>query len=147
MIRPYVLSDREVLIALLKSNVPRYFAQAEVEDFVTYLDYHQESYFVVEVDGKIMGSGGINYFPDEGMARLSWDLIHPDFQGQGLGKALTLFRINEIKNNTSIHTVVVRTSQLVYTFYQKSGFELMHIVKDFWAEGFDLYQMHMVLSE
>jgi hypothetical protein len=36
---------------------------------------------------------------------------------------------------------MVRTSQVAYQFYQKAGFDLEKIEKDFWAKGFDLYQM------
>jgi ribosomal protein S18 acetylase RimI-like enzyme len=41
--------------------------------------------------------------------------------------------------------IIVRTSQLAYKFYQKVGFELEKTEKDFWAKGFDLYQMKMNL--
>ncbi len=144
MIRPYLIQDKDNLIELIRLNTPRYFAEAEVQDFAEYLEVHLERYFVLESEGKIVGSGGINYFPDEATARLSWDVIHPDVQGQGFGRELTLFRINEVKRNPAIHTLVVRTSQLVYPFYEKMGFVLEKMVKDYWADGLDLYQMKYV---
>ena len=42
---------------------------------------------------------------------------------------------------SSVQTLIVRTSQLVYRFYEKQGFELEKVVKDYWAEGYDLYLM------
>jgi len=42
--------------------------------------------------------------------------------------------------------VMVRTTQLMYRFCQKSGFELIKTEKDFWAEGFDLYQMELKIK-
>ncbi|MHA7057839.1 hypothetical protein ACWGOQ_0011500 [Aquimarina sp. M1] len=36
-------------------------------------------------------------------------------------------------------THVVRTSQFASKFYEKMGFALVKIEKDFWVDGFDLY--------
>lgn len=146
MIRPYTHTDKPELIALLKLNIPKYFAEAEEADFIEYLEQHLEDYFVVEEAGVIVGAGGINYFPDEKLARISWDVVHPEYQGKGIGSRLTQHRINHIKTYTSINLVVVRTTQLVYPFYQKMGFTLVKTEKDYWAEGFDLYEMHMPLE-
>lgn len=146
MIRSYTSADKNELIAILKLNIPSYFAQSEEGDFIEYLDNYVEDYFVVEDMGKIIGSGGINYFADSKLARLSWDIIHPHYQGKGIGKKLTLHRINEIKKAPDIHLIVVRTTQLVYKFYEKMGFKLEKTEKDFWAKGFDLYQMKLELD-
>ncbi|MPR32809.1 GNAT family N-acetyltransferase [Salmonirosea aquatica] len=147
MIRPYHEQYQAELIELLKLNVPRYFAPAEVEDFKEYLSHHVESYFVMEQGKMIVGCGGINYIPQEGIARLSWDIIHPDHQGKGIGTELTRYRIGEIKKHSGIRTIIVRTTQLVYPFYEKLGFPLDKTETDFWAPGFDLYQMKMELAE
>jgi ribosomal protein S18 acetylase RimI-like enzyme len=81
------------------------------------------------------------------LARISWDIIHPDFQGKGIGKKLTLHRIDQIKRNPAINLVMVRTTQIVYKFYQQLGFELKKTEKNYWAEGFDLYQMQLDLTK
>lgn len=147
MIRPYTNKDQEQLVELLRLNTPQFFHPEEEEDFIEYLQHHSQHYFVVENSSMLIGSGGINYFNDEKLARISWDIIHPDFQGKGIGKKLTLYRIDQIKKNPEVSLVVVRTTQLVYKFYQKIGFELEKIEKDFWAEGFDLYQMKLELNK
>lgn len=143
MIRLWIHSDREALIQNMKCNVPEYFAESEIVEFMDYLNQNAEHYYVYEEQGKIIGSGGINYFLDEGVARISWDIIHPSHQNRGIGKQLVLYRINEIKKIPKIKFVIVRTSQMVYPFYQQLGFELDFITKDYWAKGFDLYQMQM----
>ena len=94
----------------------------------------------------MLGSGGINYVDGGKTARISWDLFHPKAQGKGLGSQLTRFRIAEIKKNPAIALIVVRTSQLAFKFYEKIGFQLVSIEKDFWAKGFDLYQMEIPLK-
>jgi len=143
MIRRYQPADKNQLIGLLRLNTPRYFHPAEEGDFISYLNHQAEHYFVVEENGAVIGCGGINYFEEQGEARLSWDIVHPGFQGKGIGKKLTLHRIQEIKKNAAVKLVVVRTTQLTYQFYEKMGFGLEKIEKDFWAAGFDLYQMGM----
>lgn len=143
MIRPYHQKDQAQLIQLLRLNTPQYFAPSEEEDFIDYLQNIAEHYFVMEEAGQVIACGGFNCFEAEATARISWDIVHPDSQGKGLGKALTLFRINEIKKQPNIQHIVVRTSQLAFQFYQKLGFTLEKTEKNYWAKGFDLYHMTM----
>ncbi|GAA0194799.1 GNAT family N-acetyltransferase [Fulvivirga kasyanovii] len=145
-IRPYKEADKEKLLHLIRLNTPQYFDPAEEGDFSDYLDNELETYFVVEDNGQIIGCGGINYFPEEHTARISWDMIHPEAQGKGVGKRLTLHRIEEIKKRKDIKTIVVRTTQLVYPFYEKAGFTLEKTEPDFWAPGYDLYLLKIVLN-
>lgn len=146
MIRTYTPDDQPALLAILQHNISQYFAPSEEQDFIDYLDRHVEDYYVVEDNGHVIGAGGINYFPDEHTARLSWDLIHPDYQGRGIGGRLVRHRIDRIKERPAIRDIIVRTTQLVYPFYEKYGFVLEKVEKDFWAPGFDLYQMRMAVS-
>jgi [ribosomal protein S18]-alanine N-acetyltransferase len=147
LIRRYTATDKQSLLEILRLNTPQYFAPEEEADFVTYLDQLAEHYYVVEEAGKIVGSGGFNFLDNETWVRISWDLIHPEYQGRGIGKALTTFRIAEIKQKPTVRLIQVRTTQLVYPFYQKLGFELEKVEKDFWAKGFDLYQLYIALDK
>lgn len=147
MIRLYTKEDQLQLLQLLQLNIPKYFAPSEKADFIEYLNHKKEDYFVFEQNGQLLGCAGINYFPEEKTARLSWDMIHPDMHGKGIGKQLTLHRITHIKQQNLYTSIVVRTSQLAYLFYQKFGFETEEIEKNYWAEGFDLYVMRMHLSK
>ncbi|MEZ4827346.1 MAG: GNAT family N-acetyltransferase [Bacteroidia bacterium] len=140
-IRPYTPADLDTVAGLVALNTPAYFAPEEEEDFRLYLKNEAEDYFVVEIKGEIVGSGGINYFPEEKLVRLSWDVIHPDFQGKGIGKNLTMHRLNYILTQTPYKKVIVRTSQVVFPFYEKMGFHLEKVIPDYWAKGFDLYYM------
>ncbi len=146
MIRKYTTKDKINVIELLKLNTPEFFAPSEESDFYNYLDNEIEDYFVIEENSRIIGSGGINYFPKEKMARLSWDIINPDYQGKGIGKMLTQYRINHIKTNPTIEYIEVRTSQFTTKFYEKMGFELDCIAKNYWAKNYDLYQMKLKIK-
>ncbi|MCW4468729.1 GNAT family N-acetyltransferase [Flavobacterium sp. MFBS3-15] len=141
-IRPYSPTDQPALQELLRFNTPQYFAESEKADLIDYLAHHIDHYYVVEVYGTIMGCGGFNRTPDGKHGVLSWDIIHPDAQGKGIGSTLAKFRIAEMQK-LGMTEIGVRTSQHVYQFYEKMGFRLKEIVKDYWAEGFDLYEMEL----
>ena len=49
--------------------------------------------------------------------------------------------VEKLKAVESVRKMTVRTSQFVYGFYEKHGFELKKVVKNYWAQGFDLYDM------
>lgn len=147
MIRAYRPSDKEAVLQLIRLNTPEYFAPAEEADLSEYLEEDSKHYFVVEEDEKIIGAGGINLFPEEDLARISWDLIHPNHQGRGLGSQLTKHRIAEIKRIAKVKEIQVRTSQLVYKFYEKQGFTVQNIEENFWAPGYHLYDMRISLSQ
>ncbi|WP_165023920.1 GNAT family N-acetyltransferase [Dysgonomonas sp. ZJ279] len=141
VIREYMDSDKEQLIELLRLNTPEYFSPSEEEDLKDYLDNHADNYYVVDIDGVIVGCGGFNLTDDRETGKISWDIIHPKSQGQGVGRELTLFRIRKMKEIESIKTISVRTSQLAYKFYAKFGLELREVVKDYWDKGFDMYRL------
>ena len=141
IIREYKTSDTDSLIELLRLNTPQYFSPNEEDDFLYYLNNEADNYYVLEINGTIMGCGGFNLTDDKATGKISWDIIHPDGQGKGYGTALTRFRIERMKEIDTIKTISVRTSQLVYPFYQKFGLELREVVKDYWDIGFDLYRL------
>lgn len=140
-IRQYNIDDKSKLIEILKLNVPHFFAESEIEDLGNYLDSEVEQYFVAELNEEIIGAGGINFENDYKTGKISWDFINPQFQGIGLGTQLLRYRIELLKSMDSIEIISVRTSQLAYKFYEKNGFVLKEIHKDYWAKGFDMYKM------
>lgn len=141
IIRKHADSDRTRIIELLRLNTPDYFSPNEEKDLIDYLDNHANNYYVVEVDTIIVGCGGFNLSEDGKTGKISWDIFDPQSQGKGYGSALTKFRIRKMKEIDSIKTISVRTSQLVYPFYEKFGLEIREIVKDYWDKGFDLYRL------
>ncbi len=146
VIRPYNDSDREAIVELLRLNTPEYFSRDEHNDLTDYLEEHLEYYYVVVVDDAILGCGGINLSQDGKTAMLSWDIVQPEYHGKGIGSALMKFRIQQIEKIAGVVTLSVRTSQLVYKFYEKFGLELREIVTDYWATGFDMYRLDCELT-
>ena len=141
LIRKYLSADKVAVLNLIKLNTPAFFAEEEMEDLSTYLDKEVELYYVLLVDGEIVGCGVINFAENKTIGRISWDMIHPAFQGKSLGTKLLKHRIEVLESISSVEKITVRTSQVAYRFYEKQGFVLNDIKKNYWAEGFDMYSM------
>lgn len=141
VIREHRVSDRQRIMELLRMNIPEYFSPEEESDMEMYLDNYADNYYVVELDGIIEGCGGFNIAEDGVTAKISWDFFNPQYQGCGLGSALTRHRIKTISTLPNIDILSVRTSQLAYKFYEKFGMQLREVVENYWAEGFDLYRL------
>ncbi|RZK42576.1 MAG: GNAT family N-acetyltransferase [Pedobacter sp.] len=141
IIRKYETSDKDDVINLIKLNTPEFFAPDEEEDLKKYLETERDLYYVLLYDGEIVGCGGINLAEEKTIGKISWDIFHPNYQGKSLGTKLLKHRIDKLNSIDSIQKITVRTSQLTYRFYEKQGFELFEIIKDYWAEGFDMYYM------
>lgn len=140
-IRDYKKQDKSALVEIMKLNVPQFFAEVEVNDFDEYLDNETEVYLVAEVDGELVGAGGLNFVDQNKTAMISWDFIKPEWHGKGIGSQLLNHRIEILKTKKTVDLIVVRTSQLAYEFYEKNGFVLREIHRDYWAPGYDLYKM------
>ena len=141
LIRKYVPTDKDAVMNLIRLNTPAFFAEAEAEDLSRYLDTETELYYVLIIGGKTVGCGGINFAEDGTVGKISWDIIHPDYQGKSLGTKLLEYRINVLRAMPDIQRITVRTSQLAYKFYEKQGFVLKEIRQNYWAKGFDMYAM------
>jgi [ribosomal protein S18]-alanine N-acetyltransferase len=141
LIRDYTPADQPAVLQLLRLNTPTYFAPEEEQDLVHYLEQEREHYFVLEVNNQLVGCGGFNFSGDPTTGKISWDLLHPDFQRQSLGSQLLTYRIAQLQQFTGLQKIIVRTSQLAYRFYEKQGFTLVQTVDDYWGKGFHLYAM------
>jgi ribosomal protein S18 acetylase RimI-like enzyme len=140
-IREYNEADKSAVINLIRLNTPNSFSPNEEKDLINYLETERELYYVLLSDGKIVGCGGINFANNLTTGKISWDIFHPEYQGKSLGTKLLKHRIDKLNSIDSIEKIIVRTSQVAYKFYEKQGFELFEIIKDYWADGFDMYNM------
>ncbi len=139
-IREYTPSDNHQVLNLLRLNTPEYFAVEEENDFINYLENEIDFYYVIELEGQIVGCGGVN-FRDENTGVISWGIIHPEYQKMRLGSKLLTHRIQELQKIEKITRITVRTTQLVFPFFEKNGFKLVNIIENYWADGFHLYEM------
>lgn len=140
-IREYRPADKDAVMNLIRLNTPKYFAVKEEEDLGRYLDEEVELYYVLSIEEQIVGCGGINFADNMTTGRISWDIVHPYYQGKSLGTKLLRHRMEKLRNISSIEKVTVRTSQMAYKFYEKQGFVLLEVKEDYWADGLDMYKM------
>ena len=77
-------TDKDAVINLIRLNIPKYFAPTEETDLNYYLDHERELYYVLLFDGQIVGCGGINFEDNKTTGKISWDILHPQYQGKSL---------------------------------------------------------------
>lgn len=140
-IREFDYQDKGKVMEIFKQNVPEYFAEIEIKEFENYLESDIEKYFVAEIEGEIVGSGGVNFEDNKTVGTMSWGFIKPEFHRCGFGTKLVKHRIDYLKSILTVKKIALGTSQHTYKFYEKNGFVLKEVRKDYWTKGFDLYDM------
>lgn len=143
-IRPYSSADLDAVVAIFRSNIPRYFGPGEEDGLRDFLAEYTEHYYVVEIDGDIVGAGGIAVNDDETVS-LCWGMIREDHLGTGRGRELTEFRINAAAEKFPGLPLVISTSQHTRRFYEKFGFRLTEHTPDGFGPGIDICKMRMDL--
>jgi [ribosomal protein S18]-alanine N-acetyltransferase len=141
VIRRYSNKDKSAVLNLFDLNTPQYFSPLEKKDLVHYLDFESEHYFIIELNQSISGCGGFNLTNNNKTGSLSWDMIHPEFHGRKLGGNLVKYRLHMLNQISTLESIIVRTSQFVFEFYEKMGFKLIEVFADYWAKGYHLYRM------
>ena len=141
MIRRFRIADKEALLLLFRRNVPAYFAPEEEADLDRFLDKHGETFFVAEEDGVIQGGGGYVVPAEGGVGMIAWYFVHPESHGQGWGRQLLTKSLEQLYLHPRVEQIKVRTSQFADRFFARAGFELQRVEKNYWAPGYDLYEM------
>ena len=141
VIRYFDNADKAQLMKIFNLNVPIYFAAGEANDFDQYLKCHSQTYLTVEDRGEIIG--GTGYYIDhlDGSGRITWIFFHPMAKGNGLGREVVNYCLKILKAHPSVKKLVVSTSQYAFKFFEKFGYELVKIEKEYWGPGLDLYLM------
>jgi ribosomal protein S18 acetylase RimI-like enzyme len=145
--RPYVPADRAACLAILDSNVPRYFAPAERAQFAAFLDAPLGFYGVLSVDGEApVGCGGIALSKESArVANLTWGMIHADRHGQGWGRALLHARLQHLAKLPGVDQVTLNTTSQAAGFYRRFGFRDAAFVPNGYGPGLDRYEMVLAL--
>jgi len=148
-IRTYENRDKEACTNVFKSNTPEYFAPFEISDFESWLDKQAQDatnlstgqYYVVELDNKLVGCGGFYIDHAKNEAGMVWGMIDRSLHRTGIGRKLILYRIEAIKKACADCAITLNTSQYSYPFFEKTGFRVTKITKNFYAKGLDRYDM------
>ncbi|MBI2686229.1 MAG: GNAT family N-acetyltransferase [Acidobacteria bacterium] len=142
--RPYSPEDREACLALFTANTPNWFAPHEREQYESFLDEVPGSYYLMYDDtGALAGAGGVELESARGVGWLTWGMVDPNRHGQGLGKTLLEFRLEQLRANLHIHRVCIDSSQHTAPFYEKYGFTTQRIIPDGYAKGLHRHEMEL----
>lgn len=140
-IRPFSDGDLDAVIAVFRSNIPKYFGPDEEQGLRDFLrDTRADDYYVVEVNGEIVASGGIALNEDNTVS-LCWGMVRQDHLGTGLGKELTLFRLERSRETWPGVPIVLNTSQHTEGFYLRLGFRTVEHTPDGHGPGIDSCKM------
>ena len=158
MIRKLEGQDREELKRILIAT--EHFNDEEIKIALELIDINlnneeQKDYniYVYEVDDNRKVGGYICFGRrplTDGTYDLYWIAVNPDIHGKGIGSKLVKFMEDELKNMNG-HLVLIETSgQKPYegerTFYEKNGYIVQTVIKDFYRHGDNLVVYHKYLT-
>lgn len=142
-LRPYSPADLEMVISIFRSNIPKYFGPSEEPGLRNFLaDARSHDYFVGELDGEIVASGGIAANEDKTVS-LCWGMVRGNLIGTGLGRELTEFRIRKALEKYPQVPIVISTSQHTQGFYERFGFRLTRHEPNGFGPGIDICEMRL----
>ena len=151
-IKQYTREHHKRCIEICESNTPRYFSADEWEGLeiwltgqdearTAYKNTEAEFFYVLEDDGIVVGCGGFYIVKGEPIANLVWGMVHSDMHNRGFGTQVFEYRISQIKSKYPEHRVILDTTQHTYKFFEKQGFCVAQIRKDFYGVGLDRHDM------
>lgn len=142
MIRQYRESDIDAVVEIFRSNIPKYFGPSEEPGLRQFLAEFAELYSVIEVDGNVIGAGGIGLNDDDTVS-LCWGMVHREHLGTGVGRILTQYRIERSREVFGDKPIVTSTSQLTEGFYERFGLKTFERNKDAFGPGLDECKMRL----
>ncbi len=151
-IRAYRKKDRNACMEIINSNTPEYFAIEELSLFEKWLIAQEkgilahpvsekEYYFVLELNNQIIGCAGYLLVENSKDIYLSWGMVKAKFQKRGYGKKLLEHRFEHISGNFPDRRICLATTQDVAPFYEKHGFKTVKVIRKFYSESLDRYEM------
>jgi ribosomal protein S18 acetylase RimI-like enzyme len=156
MIRPTKPADTPTLLELTRGT--GVFKPHEVQALDEVLaDYHASSHLhghravTFEVEGRILGYA---YFAPAAMTDRTWYLywiaVTKDTQAKGIGGKLLRYVEDEI-HKAAGRVLFIETSSLPHyaqtrRFYEKHGYEVTGILRDYYAEGDDMVVFRKTMS-
>ena len=129
-------------VSIFKTNTPDFFDYSEQQLFKNYLLEKNIQYYVLfNDDNHIVASGGYGYNYKSNNVDLTWGMVDRNYHKNGFGRRLTEFRIQKITTIYPELDILLNTTQNTFKFYEKFGFKITKITKDYYGLGLDRYDM------
>jgi ribosomal protein S18 acetylase RimI-like enzyme len=145
-VRPYEPTDEDVCTEICRSGVPEYFSLADLQAFREFLRKPQGAYYVASYRGRICACGGY-YVGADGIAGLTWGMVHADDHRRGFGSQLLRYRLDRLREDDRAWGVRIHTTPAVSGFFERFGFVQEAIVEDGYGPGLDQVTMRLTWRE
>jgi N-acetylglutamate synthase-like GNAT family acetyltransferase len=140
-VRFYAEQDYQPCLGIFDSNVPRYFASTERNEFEQFLLMPNADFLVAEREGFVIGCGGC--YVREAVGRLCWGMVHNASHRSSAGSALLAWRLDRLFLAHGVMQTRLDTSQLSAPFFSRFGFLVEHVDQDGFAPGIDCVSMYL----
>lgn len=149
MIRKLVKEDRDVLKKILTDT--NHFNDDEINVAMELIDIYlkddyQKDYiiYVYEDSGKTAGYICYGRRPlTNGTYDLYWIAVDPNIHGKGIGSKLIEHMESDVKKLNGYLILIETSGKAQYEgerrFYEKNGYDVQTIIKDFYRNGDDLF--------
>lgn len=140
VIRNYSPCLKSDCLSIFDSNVPQLYKPSEKEEFCHWLDYHaKDQFYVLSEKDEIVACGGIYINFSAGNAGLVWGMVDSAHYGKGYGQALTTYRLQQLLEKASNHSMRISASQYSSQHFKKFGLKQIDIKRNGLAPGLDRY--------
>ncbi len=145
--RRYRENDLEVCSEIYRLNEPGRFPDGYYGHFRDFLARSQALFIVAEVEGRVIGFGGVTMYPEpyESGVNLNFGMIHPELHRRGYGTALLLARLAILPEPAPTLTIGLAPVELSQSFYARFGFRFFQSFRDNY-DG-QVTQLHAVVFD
>jgi hypothetical protein len=142
--RVYRQEDQQRILAIFRSNCPKYFAFDDEQYLIDFLNnYADENYLVMLKGEEIIGCGG--HYTKDDMHGIAWVMFEAGSIGSGHLKQISDDFYTEIESKiiteSSDLPIRINTTQLMEKWFNRYGFKTYEITKDGFGKGLDEYKM------
>jgi GNAT superfamily N-acetyltransferase len=115
---------KEECLALLRSNVPGFLPDSQLQRYEAFLQNRDCPYYVLQdADGQVIAAVGYSWTPGSATARLCWGLVREDERGHGYGHFGIMSVLEKICQLDGVEWVQSSVSQQAVGFSERMGFE------------------------
>jgi GNAT superfamily N-acetyltransferase len=150
-IRQFRKKDSGALIRILDDIFNKEDSRSAKKDIIFEAELKKDhirddwTYWVAEMDKKIIGFIGIIVYSKSKSSWISWLGVRNKFQGKGVGKKLLERVIKEAKRTRAKNLLVEGGTLPMFkkanNLYRKYGFKDKFLIKDYWCKGDHLIVM------
>jgi len=143
-VRKFTFSDLKRILEIEKSS---FTTDAYPKSrFAKLAKKHSDGFFVIENAGKILGYI-IGYKTKKNQGDLDSIAIDPKYRKLGIGKLLLRYILNQFKKKGLRHaSLEVRAkNKTAISFYRDMGFKAKRVIKEFYRDKADAYQMERAI--